>query len=273
MREGTDSPEELIESLLTKAYKAEMSYDLISRVYIRGLNSYLDECKTQETTTEDQYAYARVNSFIAGGKARTMDDQDLWIEQCERIEAMEDTVVDEAFITELGMLGKLAVAGVGFALVKGRVSKKKIKDDERKRRLKGMQPAKKIKFKQGWRSQVDFTKAEEFANEDFELFIAEEYGAGPMAGDGSTVIDSLKREFVAKKAIADEWIAEQEGKRTIAEREATLQLEEAPPSAKAERFIKNNTNTFQDRYGSEGKAILYKTAWDLHNKHWKEEGK
>lgn len=269
VREGWDAPAELIESLLNKAYKAELSYDLLSRVYIRGLNSYLDECTTPETTTEDQYAYARVNSFIAGGKARKTDDQDIWIEQCERIEEIKDTELDAAFITELKLLGKLAVAGVGYALVKGRANKKKA-EDERKHQSKGTKPAKAGKYKNGWRNKVDFTKNEEFVNEDFELFIAEEYGAGPMAEvNNSGTLAVLKERFQAKKAIADE----EDTQAAKENRRATLQLEEAPPSAKAERFIKNNKTVFQDRYGSEGKAILYKTAWDLHNKHWKKEGK
>ena len=45
--------------------------------------------------------------------------------------------------------------------------------------------------------------------------------------------------------------------------------EDAPPSDKAERFIKKNKNTFKDKYGDRSKEVLYATAWKMHNKHWK----
>ena len=47
------------------------------------------------------------------------------------------------------------------------------------------------------------------------------------------------------------------------------EIEEAPPSDKAERFIKKNKNTFKDKYGDRSKEVLYATAWKMHNKHWK----
>ena len=44
--------------------------------------------------------------------------------------------------------------------------------------------------------------------------------------------------------------------------------EESPPSAKAERFIKKNKESFKDKYGERWKEVLYSTAWKMHNKHW-----
>ena len=47
--------------------------------------------------------------------------------------------------------------------------------------------------------------------------------------------------------------------------------EEAPPSDKAERFIKKNKKAFKDRYGEEWEQALYATAWKMHNKHFSKE--
>ena len=45
-------------------------------------------------------------------------------------------------------------------------------------------------------------------------------------------------------------------------------IEKSPPSDKAERFIKKNKESFQDKYGEQWKEVLYSTAWKMHNKHW-----
>lgn len=59
-------------SLLKKAQKSGISIDDIMEVYSRGLYSWLAE----DTKTPQQLAFARVNSYIAGGKAY-LDDADL----------------------------------------------------------------------------------------------------------------------------------------------------------------------------------------------------
>tara|TARA_Y100000996_G_C22551587_1_gene653865 strand:- start:440 stop:2272 length:1833 start_codon:yes stop_codon:yes gene_type:complete len=52
--------------------------------------------------------------------------------------------------------------------------------------------------------------------------------------------------------------------------EFELFVEEAPPSAEAERFITKNKDNFKSRYGDNWKEVLYSTAWNMHKKHWKD---
>lgn len=56
-------------SLQLKSQKSGLDFDLLSEVYSRGLDAWHPGIKH----TPQQYAFARVNSFIAGGKAREMD--------------------------------------------------------------------------------------------------------------------------------------------------------------------------------------------------------
>ena len=46
--------------------------------------------------------------------------------------------------------------------------------------------------------------------------------------------------------------------------------EKSPPSAKAERFIKKNKDSFKKQYGDGWEQALYSTAWKMHKKHWEE---
>ena len=55
--------------LLSKSNKAGISYGVLSEVYSRGLKAWNPKYKM----TQEQYAFNRVNSFIAGGKARELD--------------------------------------------------------------------------------------------------------------------------------------------------------------------------------------------------------
>jgi|TARA_R110000822_G_scaffold1367_4_gene6369 hypothetical protein len=54
-----------------KAEKSGISYSIIREVYRRGMESY--ESSKQTDTTPQQWAYARVNSYIAGGKTGDAD--------------------------------------------------------------------------------------------------------------------------------------------------------------------------------------------------------
>tara|TARA_R110002167_G_scaffold14241_4_gene58146 strand:- start:2683 stop:4809 length:2127 start_codon:yes stop_codon:yes gene_type:complete len=67
--EGFDISEEAEISLRNKASKSNISYEIIKEVYDRGL-LYWEE---DDSMNEQQYAFARVNSFISGGKSVVLD--------------------------------------------------------------------------------------------------------------------------------------------------------------------------------------------------------
>ena len=61
---------ETIDGLEKKASKSGISYSVLKQVYDRGVDSWLEQCNM----TVEQWAFARVNTFIANGKS----DADLW---------------------------------------------------------------------------------------------------------------------------------------------------------------------------------------------------
>jgi hypothetical protein len=60
-------------ALMRKADHSNIPYDVILEVYNRGFSDW----KPHQNLTREQYAFNRVNSFIAGGKSRTELDTDL----------------------------------------------------------------------------------------------------------------------------------------------------------------------------------------------------
>ena len=66
---------EKIEGLEKKAKKSGISYSILKKVYDRGMAAY--KTGHRPGTTPQQWAFARVNSFITGGGARKSDN-DLW---------------------------------------------------------------------------------------------------------------------------------------------------------------------------------------------------
>ena len=66
---------EKIEGLEKKAKKSGISYSILKKVYDRGMAAY--KTGHRPGTTPQQWAFARVNSFITGGGARK-SDADLW---------------------------------------------------------------------------------------------------------------------------------------------------------------------------------------------------
>ena len=68
--------EEVVTGLKKKAEKSGMPLGVLKKVYKRGMSSY--KSALREDTTQQQWAFARVNSFIAGGKTTTTTDADLW---------------------------------------------------------------------------------------------------------------------------------------------------------------------------------------------------
>jgi hypothetical protein len=75
-----DTPGEIeekkIAGLVKKAEKSGISYGILKQVYNRGMAAW--KTGHRPGTTPQQWAFARVNSFITGGKTRTTADADLW---------------------------------------------------------------------------------------------------------------------------------------------------------------------------------------------------
>ena len=66
---------EKIEGLEKKSKKSGISYSILKKVYDRGMAAW--RTGHRPGTTPQQWAFARVNSFITGGGARKADN-DLW---------------------------------------------------------------------------------------------------------------------------------------------------------------------------------------------------
>lgn len=64
------------EGLKKKAEKSGISYGILKKVYDRGVAAW--RTGHRPGTTPSQWGYARVNSFITGGKTRRTADADLW---------------------------------------------------------------------------------------------------------------------------------------------------------------------------------------------------
>lgn len=67
--------EKAMEGLKKKAEKSGISYGTLKKVYDRGVAAW--RTGHRPGTTPQQWGYARVNSFITGGKTRTTGDADL----------------------------------------------------------------------------------------------------------------------------------------------------------------------------------------------------
>jgi hypothetical protein len=68
--------DEKIEGLVKKAEKSGIAYSILKQVYDRGMAAW--RTGHRPGTTPQQWAFARVNSFLTGGKTRTTADADLW---------------------------------------------------------------------------------------------------------------------------------------------------------------------------------------------------
>lgn len=63
-------------SLMAKSDKSGISYSILKQVFDRGYGAW--KTGHRPGTNPTQWAHARVNSFISGGKTRTTADADLW---------------------------------------------------------------------------------------------------------------------------------------------------------------------------------------------------
>ena len=68
--------EDATAGLKKKAEKSGMPLGILRKVYNRGVAAW--RTGHRPGTTPQQWAFARVNSFITGGKTRTTGDADLW---------------------------------------------------------------------------------------------------------------------------------------------------------------------------------------------------
>ena len=67
-------------ALRKKSQESGISYDILKKVFDRGMGAYKTNPGSvrPNVTSPQQWAFARVNSFIKGGKTRTTADADLW---------------------------------------------------------------------------------------------------------------------------------------------------------------------------------------------------
>ena len=73
--EETMDLNEKIEGLVNKSKKSGVAYGILKQVYNRGMAAW--RTGHRPGTTPQQWAFARVNSFLTGGGARKAD-ADLW---------------------------------------------------------------------------------------------------------------------------------------------------------------------------------------------------
>ena len=91
-----DLEEKKIAGLVKKAEKTGMPYGILKKVYDRGMAAW--RTGHRPGSSQQQWAYARVNSFITGGKTRTTGDADLW-KQHKGVK--EEIVTEEAQLNEV----------------------------------------------------------------------------------------------------------------------------------------------------------------------------
>ena len=80
--------EKSLTGLKKKAEKSGISYGILKKVYDRGMAAW--KSGHRPGTTPQQWAYARVNSFLTGGKTRTTADADLWKQAKGQKEEVEE---------------------------------------------------------------------------------------------------------------------------------------------------------------------------------------
>lgn len=72
--------ENKIDALVKKSEESGIAYSILKAVYDRGIGAYKTNPQSvrPNVKSKEQWAFARVNSFISGGKTRTTADKDLW---------------------------------------------------------------------------------------------------------------------------------------------------------------------------------------------------
>ena len=68
--------QETIQAVKNKAKQSGISYGILKQVYDRGMAAW--KGGHRPGATPQQWALARINSFLTGGKTRRTADADLW---------------------------------------------------------------------------------------------------------------------------------------------------------------------------------------------------
>ena len=87
--------EKQLAGLKKKSEKSGIAYGILKKVFDRGMAAW--KTGHRPGATPHQWAYARVNSFITGGKTRTTADADLWAKHKGKKESLEEAKFDVAF--------------------------------------------------------------------------------------------------------------------------------------------------------------------------------
>ena len=94
--ESFEITEDSATALKKKSDKSGISLSILKKVYNRGMAAW--KTGHRPGANQQQWAYARVNSFITGGKTRTTGDADLW-KQHKGVK--EEIVTEEAQLNEV----------------------------------------------------------------------------------------------------------------------------------------------------------------------------
>ena len=112
---GEEQLDEEIKGLKKKSEKSGIAYGILKKVYDRGMAAW--KTGHRPGTTPQQWAFARVNSFITGGKTRTTADADLWAKHSGK---KEEVQIDE----NVGKYEK--IGGKTYYAVVNKAGKKKL---------------------------------------------------------------------------------------------------------------------------------------------------
>ena len=134
---GEETINEKIEGLKNKAEKSGVSYGILKQVYDRGMAAW--KTGHRPGTTPQQWAFARVNSFLTGGKTRTTADKDLWSKASSSKKAKkEETDINLSFRkwNALSESDVVVDTPTGRYVQKGSVATSKIKAQKKFRDIK-----------------------------------------------------------------------------------------------------------------------------------------
>jgi len=93
-KKDTPLEEKSIKGLEKKSKESGIAYGILKKVFDRGMAAW--KTGHRPGATPHQWAFARVNSFITGGKTRTTADKDLWAKHKGKKESINRTTsIDE----------------------------------------------------------------------------------------------------------------------------------------------------------------------------------
>ena len=101
--------EKTIKGLEKKADETGIDYGILKKVYDRGMAAW--RTGHRPGATPHQWAFARVNSFITGGKTQKTTDADLWAKHKGKKESVD---LEEKFITPSPAIKQKLIKGAGL---------------------------------------------------------------------------------------------------------------------------------------------------------------